>query len=187
MATTMNSNQIVSKLQNDWSFGVNFIIDNNPNGVQSNLTSLGVDLPDNPTKATLRSVINQLIEEGRGSAIVESLSVPYINESPNYTGGFKDTFRQFREQQIADSPTPVAPQSRSVGIVIAQVFGNIASGVLGVVSTDKQIELENERQETLESQLQLQQKNQVLGLPQNVFYGILALIGLIVVIVAMRK
>ena len=88
MATTMNSNQIVSKLQNDWSFGVNFIIDNNPNGVQSNLTSLGVDLPDNPTKATLRSVINQLIEEGRGSAIVESLSVPYINESPNSPGGF---------------------------------------------------------------------------------------------------
>ena len=74
-----------------------------------------------------------------------------------------------------------------MGIVIAQVFGNIASGVLGVVSTDKQIELENERQETLESQLQLQQKNQVLGLPQNVFYGILALIGLIVVIVAIRK
>ena len=53
--------------------------------------------------------------------------------------------------------------------------------------TKKQIELENERQETLESQLQLQQKNQVLGLPQNVFYGILALIGLIVVIVAIRK
>ena len=45
----LTSQEIVDLLNSDFEFAVNFIIDNNPSAVESNISSLSIPLPQNPS------------------------------------------------------------------------------------------------------------------------------------------
>ena len=45
----MTSTQIIDLLNTDLEFGINFIIDNNPQAVESNISALSIPLPQNPS------------------------------------------------------------------------------------------------------------------------------------------
>ena len=93
MAVGMTSAQIWAKLKSDPNFAINFIIDNNPAAVESNLTGQGVSLPANPSNAQIRAEIDAMmmqIKEGVDNTDLianDILYVPYIDTNPNYTGG----------------------------------------------------------------------------------------------------
>lgn len=179
---SMNNNQIIAKLNSDTDFAINFIIDNNPDAVQSNLTSFGIDLPNNPTKATLKGVINQLIDEGRGQQVIEALTVPYLNETTNYTGGILSSLEQVQAQSQGDTPIPKS----ATALAVLGALSTIGGGILNIVGTEKQIDLQNEQQETLEQARLLEQQKKVFGLPVLVFVALLVMVG-VVLIFAIRK
>ena len=196
MAKKMNNNEIVAKLNSDWRFGVNFIIDNNPDGVQANLTSIGLDIPDNPTKLVLRQFVNQLIKEGKGQQAIEVLTTPYRNDTTNYTGNFEATFKRLNPQTTAPPLTQVA-QARSTGgdaeqrsaiaLAVITLVGTIGGGILSNAGKKQQLEIERERQENLRLQQEMMASKKVLGLPQNVFYALLGLVAVVLIVVAIRK
>ena len=196
MPQRMNNNEIVAKLNSDWRFGVNFIIDNNPDGVQANLTSIGLDIPDNPTKLVLRQFVNQLIEEGKGQQAIEVLTTPYQDNTKNYTGGLEPTLKRLQGTSNAPDLTQVA-QARSTGgnpedrsataLAIIGLIGTIGGGILSNAGQKQQLELEAERQETLRLQQEMMASKKVLGLPQNVFFALLGLVAVVLIVVAIRK
>ena len=196
MPQRMNNNEIVAKLNSDWRFGVNFIIDNNPDGVQANLTSIGLDIPDNPTKQVLREFVNQLIQEGKGQQAIEVLTTPYENNTNNYTGGLEPVLKRLNPQTTAP-PLPQVAQARStngdpedrsaIALAVIGLVGTIGGGILANAGKKQQLEIEAERQETLRLQQEMMQSKKVLGLPQNVFFALLGLVAVVLIVVAIRK
>ena len=60
--TGLTNQQIVDLLNNDTEFGINFIIDNNPSAVESNISALSLPLPQNPSNLQLKEVIDDLVD-----------------------------------------------------------------------------------------------------------------------------
>ena len=86
----MTTNQIIDLLATDFDFGINFIIDNNPQAVESNISALSIPLPENPSNLQLREVIDTLLQDGSDEMAPEKVEqivmVPYIDTQTNYTG-----------------------------------------------------------------------------------------------------
>ena len=174
--------QITDLLQNDFEFAVNFIIDNNPSAVESNISSLSIPLPQNPSNLQIREVIDTLLQDGTNDKAVsqfqEILTVPYLDNAPNYTGGFGN---------YLSSNMPPAPNNASVGATvmgaisgIIQVAGNIWSGY-------KQEDIMEIQQEMQEAQIQFEldkiEKTKILGIPQTVFIAVIVFVMFTVLIV----
>jgi hypothetical protein len=178
----LTSVQIIDLLQNDFEFAVNFIIDNNPSAVESNISSLSIPLPQNPSNLQIREVIDTLLQDGTNDKAVsqfqEILTVPYLDNAPNYTGGFGN---------YLSSNMPPAPNNASVGASvmgaisgIIQVAGNIWSGY-------KQEDIMEIQQEMQEAQIQFEldkiEKTKILGIPQTVFIAVIVFVMFTVLIV----
>ena len=105
MAVGMTKSEIWKKVKTDPNFMINFIIDNNPAAVDSNIQAQGVTLPANPSNAQIRSeidaYINQINEGVNNTDLIANdlLAVEYINTNPNYTGGMEsnpDLWKQLK-------------------------------------------------------------------------------------------
>ena len=59
----MTNAQIWAQVNNDPNFAINFIIDNNPAAVESNITGEGISLPANPSNAQIRGEIDALMNQ----------------------------------------------------------------------------------------------------------------------------
>ena len=97
-ANTMSPEEIIGLIQNDTEFAINFIIDNNPSGVESNISMFSIPLPQDPSNLQLREVIDDLLNDSENEdapdQINEILSVQYLDSTDNYTGNLA--------QEIAD-------------------------------------------------------------------------------------
>ena len=178
----LTSAQIIDLLTSDFEFAVNFIIDNNPQAVESNISSLSLPLPQNPSNLQIREVIDSLLQDGTNDKAVsqfqEILTVPYIDTATNYTGGFGNEI---------GAMMPPAPNNASVGASIMgavsgiiQVAGNIWAGY----KQEDIAEIQQEMQEAqIEFELEKIERTKILGIPQTVFIAVIVFVMFTVLIV----
>tara|TARA_R100001594_G_scaffold135809_2_gene177785 strand:- start:412 stop:996 length:585 start_codon:yes stop_codon:yes gene_type:complete len=180
----LTSQQIIDLLNSDFEFGINFIIDNNPQAIESNISSLSIPLPQNPSNLQMREVIDTLLQDGTNDQavqqITEILDVQYIDTAPNYTGGFAN----YLHSQKDPSATGMV---ESGGIVVANVIGNILNAVGSVWSAYKQEDILELQQEMMLQQQQFElekiEKTKVLGIPQAVFIAIIVFVMFVALII----
>ena len=185
--TGLTNQQIVDLLNNDTEFGINFIIDNNPSAVESNISALSLPLPQNPSNLQLKEVVDDLINssvenQNAQQDIEYILSVPYVDTTNNYTGGFAS--------YISANMPPSAPNQK-VGLDIVSAISGIFQGVANLITSKRQLEGLEIQQEMQTAQIQFEldkiERTRVLGIPQAVFIAVLGFLMLMVVIVFLTK
>ena len=173
MPTTLSPVQIIDLIQNDVDFAINFIIDNNPSGVESNISGFSIPLPENPSNLQLKEVIDDLLNDSENQQAPEQindiLGVPYIDSSDNYTGNL--------EGELTDlGVTAVAGVLGAVGNVWSGILNNKALGLQQQMLDDAQ-----------QHEIDMVEKTKVFGIPQTIILGVLALFGLILVLLYMGR
>jgi len=172
----LTNQQIVELLNSDTEFGINFIIDNNPSAVESNITALNLPLPQNPSNLNLREVIDSIIENSpinpnAEQEVKEILTVPYIDTANNYTGGFGQYLEQFM-------PKPQGNQAWALAVMTA-VTG-IFTGVASIINSKRALDMKEIEQEMLKDQIKYEleriERTKVLGIPQTVFIAALGFV-----------
>lgn len=178
----MTSEQIYDLLTNDFEFGVNFIIDNNPSAIESNISALSIPLPQNPSNLQLREVLDTLLQDGTNDQAVEQwteiVTVPYIDTAANYTGGFGN-------QLASQMPPPKANASVSVAVVSA-ISGllNTAGSIWNGYKQEDILEIQQEmQQEAIAFELEKIERTKILGIPQTVFIAVIVFVMFVVLIV----
>ena len=175
----MTSAQIWASINNDPNFAINFIIDNNPAAVESNLTAQGVTLPANPSNSQLRAEIDKLINQikdgvdNTGLIADDILMVPYIDTNPNYTGGMlaNPDFSAAQNEAMAGNPHA----SGGVFVAVLSTLGNAVGGIIQGVQAQNIQEMQNEAlMAQLEADRDRFESGKVFGIPMVV---VLAMIG----------
>lgn len=181
---SLTNAQILDKLQSDYEFGINFIIDNNPEGVEANLNANNYLLQPNPTKAQLKSKISEIIDRGQGELAIEILQVPYLNQATNYTGNLEQPIKQI-------GVNSGVPQPRALGIAIISLVATIGGGILAVKQTQAEQENLQLQQDILDTQAEIEasktDRETVAGIPKGIFYGLIGLIALVIILIALRN
>ena len=178
----LTSEQIIDLLNSDFEFGVNFIIDNNPSSVESNISGLSMPLPQNPSNLQLREVLDTLLQDGENESAVsqftEIISVPYIDDAANYTGGFA---------QYLQSASPPSQSNAKSGLVIANIIGgivNVAGNIWNSYKQEDILEIQQEMQQAqIEFELDKIERTKILGIPQTVFIAVIVFVMFVVLIV----
>lgn len=182
MAAEMTNAQIWAQANSDPNFAINFIIDNNPAAVESNLSGQGIYLPDNPSNAQIRGEINQLMEQIKtgvdNTDLISNdiLMVPYIDTNPNYTGGMMSNpdFTQALDNLRTTNPNA----SSGVFVGILNGITNAVSGIIQGIQAQNIQEMQNE---ALMAQLQYDrdrfESGKVFGIPMVVVLAMIGLIG----------
>jgi len=179
---SMTSQEIIDLLNSDMEFAINFIIDNNPEAVESQISGLSIPLPQNPSNLQMREVIDSLLQDGTNEQapdqIAEILDVEYLDTAPNYTGGFASYFTQMM---------PPSPTGKGAGIIVTQAISGILQAVGSVWTAYKQ-------EDIMEIQAQMQQdqyayelekieRTKILGIPQAVFIAVIVFVMFVALIV----
>jgi len=168
---TLSTIEILDLLQSDFEFAINFIIDNNPSAVESQISALSIPLPQNPSNLQLREVIDDLLQQSDNeeavSQIEEIILVPYIETATNYTGNLSS--------QIGDL-MPETQANQSGGVIVGLIAG-VISGVTNVWTAYKQEDIAEIHAQMLKDQiafdLQKIEDTKVLGIPQTVFIAVI--------------
>tara|TARA_R110002020_G_scaffold34473_2_gene104807 strand:+ start:22 stop:609 length:588 start_codon:yes stop_codon:yes gene_type:complete len=183
----LTNQQIVDLLNDDVEFGINFIIDNNPSAVESNISALSLPLPQNPSVLQLREVIDELIEtspenENAQDDIEFILFVPYIDTANNYTGGFASYL-----SSISPPPQP----NQKVILAIASALGGVFQGVASLISSKRALKMQEIQAEMQKDQIRFElekiERTRVLGIPQAVFIAVLGFLMFMVLILFLTK
>jgi len=185
MPTTLNPDQIIDLIQNDPEFAINFIIDNNPSAVESNISSLSIALPQNPSNLQLREVIDDLLNdsdnEDAPATINEILDVNYLDAVDGYTGNLSD---ELQDLGVANG-TIIQDANASAGLIVGAIagilgaVGQVWGGILNNKALALQQQIINDEQE---HELDMLEKTKVFGIPQTI---VLAIIGFFCVIMIM--
>ena len=178
----LTSQEIINLLNSDVEFGINFIIDNNPSAVESNISSLSIPLPQNPSNLQMREVIDALMQDGEDPDAVdkigEILQVPYIDNAPNYTAGFGT---------YLESKMPPAPSGASVGVAVVTAISGVLSGVANIWGAYKQEDLleiqQQMQQDAIAFELEKIERTKILGIPQTVFIAVIVFVMFVALII----
>jgi len=177
----MTSKQIIELLNTDFEFGVNFIIDNNPNAVENNISGLSLPLPQNPSNLQMREVVDTLLQDGTDETALDKVSeilhVPYNDGATNYTGGFGEYLQ---------AKQPPSQANMSVGLMVANLVGGILNTAGTIWNSYKQEDIMELQQEMLNEQYAFEldkiERTKVLGIPQSVFIAVIGFIMFVVLI-----
>jgi len=178
----LTSQEIIELLNSDFEFGVNFIIDNNPAGVESNISSLSIPLPQNPSNLQLREVIDTLLQNGDDpdavSKVTEILQVNYLDTTANYTAGFSDYFR---------AKMPPAAANESVSAMVVSAIGGILNTAGTIWAGYKQEDIAEiqaqMQQDQIAFELEKIERTKILGIPQAVFIAVIVFVMFVALII----
>ena len=190
MPTTLNPDQIIDLIQNDPEFAINFIIDNNPSAVESNISSLSIALPQNPSNLQLREVIDDLLNDSENedapSTIDEILDVPYLESVDGYTGNLTDELQELGEANGTIIDNPNATGGLIVGAIagILGAVGQVWGGILNNKALALQQQIINDEQE---HELDMLEKTKVFGIPQTIVLAILGFFCVIMIMLFMGR
>ena len=182
----LTSQEIIDLLNSDFEFGVNFIIDNNPSAVESNISSLSIPLPQNPSHLQLREVLDSILQDGEDpdaiAKFTEILSVPYLDETPNYTAGFIN--------YLGDRMPP-APNNASVTVAVIGAIAGIVGVAGNIWSGYKQEDIAEIQQQMLNDQYAHEidkiERTKILGIPQTIFIAIIVFIMFVVFLLFLSR
>ena len=185
----MTTNQIIDLLETDFDFGINFIIDNNPQAVESNISALSIPLPENPSNLQLREVIDTLLQDGSDEMAPEKVEqivmVPYIDTQTNYTGQLG--------QEIAQLMPPAEDGSTQSSGVWVALTNTIVQGISNIWGGYQSLQAQELQNQMLEDQyhfeLQQLEKSKILGIPQAVFIAVIIFLmfAMLIVYLSNRK
>lgn len=174
----------VAQLNSDPNLAVDFIIDNNPEEVQAQLSGLNL-LSVAPQNATVQSIKNDVRRITDVETLQEVLTVPYINDNPNYTGGY---------EQMLSVPAPAVGMAKTTGgtgagVAIVNSISTLGSSIAGIFVSQNQEDLANINAQSAYDQALINQQinqaniqaNKVFGIPMNAF---IAIVGAIVALFA---
>ena len=178
----LTSQEIIDLLNSDFEFSVNFIIDNNPSAVESNISSLSIPLPQNPSNLQMREVIDSLLQDGQDPDAVEKvteiLNVPYIDNATNYTAGFG---------AYLQSQMPPAPANASVTLAVIGALAGVVSVAGNIWNAYKQediMEIQAQmQQDQIAYELEKLERTKILGIPQTVFIAVIVFVMFVVLII----
>jgi len=170
----------VAMLNSDPNLAVDFIIDNNPEEVQAHLSGLNL-LSVAPQNATVPLIKTDVRRISDAETLQEVLTVPYVNENPNYTGGY--------ESELSVAPFGLNKTGTGAGVAIVQGIATLGSSIANIFISQNQEDLAAiQGQTAYEQALINQQINQAnieagktFGIPTTAF---LAIIGAMVALVA---
>lgn len=153
-----------------------FVIDNNPAAIQSNLDSVGLLPPSmpNPTKKDLRKVIESITEEDtpqNRDLFQYVTAVDYVDDNTNYTGGFRKELEAAQEK------------AGGVGLMIFEGILQLGTQVFGYLSLQEQADIAAAQAAAAEA---YKDANTTLGIPNNVFIAIVAVLGLVIIVTLLR-
>lgn len=167
----------LAAIQGDPAAALSFVIDNNPAAIQSNLDSVGLLPPTmpNPTKRDLKNVIESITEEDtpqNRDLFQYVTSVDYVDENTNYTGGFRKELENAAEEKAG-----------GVGVLIFEGVLQLGTQVFGYLSLQEQADIAAAQAAAAEA---YKDANTTLGIPNNVFIAIVAVLGLIIIVTLLR-
>lgn len=164
----------VAMLNSDPNLAVDFIIDNNPEEVQAQLSGLNL-LSVAPQNATVDAIKSDVRRIGDVETLQEVLTVPYINENSNYTGGY--------ESELTNPPFGVNGQAKSqnnqgfqlingitaLGTAIASIFVTQNQQETAEVVAGSQYDQALINQEIIDAQIEA---GKTFGIPTSAFIAI---------------
>ena len=184
----MNTNQqmVLDQLNSDPSYVLDFIVDNNPTEVQAHLSGLNLlsGTPQGDEKDSLKADVLSIDDV---ETLRSVLSVPYINERSNYTGGLE------YDLSTPDSPSGGAQAKVGAGIAIFNGIFSVGANVLGFLTaqqTTDQFEIQAEiTQAQIDAQLEAErlrleqeERNKILGVSPKVLMIIVGSFVLVVIV-----
>jgi hypothetical protein len=190
MSVTMTPAEIIDHIQNDPEYAINFIIDNNPSAVESNISGLSIPLPQDPSNLQMREVIDDLLNDSENTnapeTINEILEVPYLESVNNYTGNLTDELTQLGTENGTLINSPNASGGLIVGAIsgILGAVGNVWSGILNNKALGIQQEIINDQQE---HELEMLEKTKVFGIPQTIILAFLGFFAVIMILLFMAR
>ena len=182
----MSSQDTLLKLSQSGEAVVDFIINNNPSGVQSKMDALQLlpsDVP-NPTYAQLKGAVMDLVRIGTESSqevFQDVLGVDYVDERDGYTGGLRKQLEQGVYQGGGEGQRTPNPWL----ILLDGVF-DVAESVFGFLSLQEQSEISANAADIAEAEAA---QNTLFGIPKEIVVAMIAVIGIValVAIVKPRK
>lgn len=181
MTNKQTHDSTLEALQTNGEAIVNFILDNNPAEVQSQMDSIGL-LPSsipNPTTNDLKSILFDLVKLGTEEAsetFKYVLEVPYADGVTNYTGGFQDDL----EIGISDK-TSQAKAGAWLGIVngVLGVANNVFGWLIAQENTETTANLaEQARYDAM--------RNTAFGIPREIIIAMVLVIGVVAVVLIFK-
>lgn len=156
---------------------VDFIINNNPAGVQSNLDGLGLipaTLP-NPTRAQLKEAVMDLVRIG-GTKAEETfryvLAVDYDSENTNGTGNLREEL----ERGIGGTMSDHEGAKSSIWVTLLDGVFSVTNSVFGFLSLQQQNEIS---ENVAEASAYDYARNTVFGIPKEVVVAMVAVVGIL--------
>ena len=167
----MSKVEIYQRIQNDWLFSLIFIIDNNPDAVMSNLSGMGL-LSTPPQDATRSTLLNDVLSIKDDSKLREVMSVPYINNQTNYTGGLESFFQT---------------KAAGVGLAIINGISVLGSAFFQNRTSVNQSEIAQLEFQTAQTYLQAQESSKIFGIDKTVFSVLIGSVALIIIVAIIVK
>jgi hypothetical protein len=174
---------VIDQLRSDPDFAVDFIVDNNPEEVLAHLTGLNL-LPVAPQEATKATVKNTLRTISDEETLREVLSVPYVNEQSNYTGGYQQALNLPPDAKAAGVGLAVVNGILSLGTAVAGAFTAQAQGEASIAASEASVQMQ---QQELDAQAAELEASKVAGIPLNAFLAIAGGVTAIIVIALLTR
>lgn len=181
----MTKQQTIEQLSQSPEAIVNFVIDNNPAGVQSQMDSVGLLPPElsEPTKAQMKEIVMGLTRNNTAEnreMFNYVLAADYVDENTNYTGGM----RQSLEGGIPSNyPGLSQEKAAGTGLIILDGIFSLADTVFGWLAGREAADVAEANAAAAEAYLEA---TTIAGIPQNVFIAIIATLGVIIIIALLR-
>lgn len=190
MPNTMTPSQIIGLLKTDVDFTINFIIDNNPSAVESNISGLSIALPQDPSNLQLKEVIDDLLNDSENTdapeQINEILSVQYLDSVDNYTGNLADEISDWGQENgtLVDNPLATGGLLITAIAGVLGAVGNVWAGILNNKGLQIQQDIINDQQE---HELTMLEQTKVFGIPQTIILALLGFFAVIMILLFMAR
>lgn len=192
MATNMSPSEILYLIETDLEFAINFIIDNNPSAVESNISGLSIPLPQDPSNLQLKEVIDDLLNDSDNQnapqQIDDILSVPYLESVDNYTGNLEG---ELEDLGVRNGTIIPGKANESQGSVVVSAIAGILSAVgqvWGGILNNKNLELQQDIINDQQAhELEMLEKTRVFGIPQTIILALLGFFAIVMIILLMAN
>jgi hypothetical protein len=186
----MNHGDFNVQMLNDPNLAVDFIIQNNPEEVQAQLSGLNL-LSVTPQESSIDAIRSDVRRINDVETLQEVLTVPYINEADNWTGGY--------ESQLSVAPSMSGGMAKSTGVGVQIVNGITALGtsIANIFVTQNQADIAGIQAQSAYDQALIGQEMQqaqieagkTFGIPTTAFVAVIAGIVVLfaVVLISTKK
>lgn len=180
----MSAQNTLTQLSIDANAVVDFILDNNPSGVQAKMDSIQLLPPDqpNPTRQDLKAAVMDLVTLGTQKGLETFqyvLGVDYDSENTNYTGNLRKELEEGIRYEGGGEAAGRAP----VWVAVVDGIFEVTSSVFGWLQSNNDVEITGNIADAAESDFR---RNTLFGIPKEIVLAMVAVIG-VVAIVAIAK